>query len=244
MLDETKKKDLIKAEERIDELEIDGLKILQSSEEYCFTSDSVILANLVKASAKDKVLDLCSGSGIIATLIAAKTKAKEITGIEIQPGLADRANRSVSFNNLESRIKIFCMDAKDAARKLGHGSQDIVVCNPPYYRLGEGEMSNKSEIAICRHEVAITLKEIIEVSSKVLKYGGKLYIISKADRLSELICLLAHNKLEPKTLYSIQPAKNKAVDTVIVIAKHKGEGGLIMYNWLREELEKTLYIKR
>lgn len=194
--------ELIKENERIDDLGVKGIKILQSPEEYCFSSDSALLANLVRASSKDKVLDLCGGSGIISLLIAAKTKAKLITGIELQPKLADRAKRSVQLNGLESRIKILCMDVKESLHKLGCGSQDIVVCNPPYYRLGEGEMSENVEIAMCRHEVAITLKEIVEISSKILKFGGKLYIICKADRLSELLCLLSSNRLEPKYIYS------------------------------------------
>lgn len=236
--------ELIREGERADELELNGLKIIQSKTDYCFTSDAVILANLVKASAKQKVVDLCSGSGIIATLIAAKTKARIINAIELQTRLADSAKRSVELNGLKDRINIICDDAKNASRRLGYGSQDIVVCNPPYYRLGEGVMSENSEIAIARHEVAITLEGIVDISAKLIKFGGKIYIIYRADRLSELLCMMSAKKLEPKILYNIQPAKGKAVDTVVVIAKSGGEKGIVVYNYLRSDLEKALYIKK
>ncbi|NCA66964.1 MAG: methyltransferase domain-containing protein [Clostridia bacterium] len=230
-------------DERLDDLNYKGMKILQSKALYCFTSDAVILANIVKANSKAKVADLCSGSGVIALLIAAKTNAEKVVGIELQPRLADLAQRSISLNNLSEKVEIKNADIKDSVALLGHGSQDIVVCNPPYYRMGEGEMSDNPEIALCRHEVAITLEQIVNIAAKLVKFGGKFYIVYRADRLSELLCLLSGAGLEPKRLYSIQPAANKAVDTVVVMAKRGADKGIVVENWLREALEYELYGK-
>lgn len=234
---------ILKEGEQLDDLCYKGLTIIQAKKEYHFTSDAVILANLVQANAKVSVADLCSGSGIIAMLIAAKTNAKKVIGVEIQQKMVDRARRSAELNKLSDRVSFIVGDVNYCVQILGYGSQDIVVCNPPYYKVGEGEISENKEIALSRHEIALKLEDLIKVAGKLVKFGGKFYIVYRADRLSELVYLLTDAGLEPKKLISIQPAKGKAVDTVIVIAKRGAEKGMIVENWLRAELEYELYGK-
>lgn len=229
--------------ESIEDLGCNGMQILQAEKEYHFTSDAVILANLVKANARSLVADLGSGSGIIALLIAAKTKAKKITGIEIQEALAERSRRSVKLNGLEGRVEIVTADISNCADILGYGSQDIVVANPPYYRTGEGQMSENASIALCRHEIALTLNQLVTAAAKLVKYGGKFYVVFRSDRLSELLCCLSSSGLEPKRIINIQPVKGKAVDTVVVVAKKGAEKGVIVESYTRAELEYLLYGK-
>ncbi len=229
--------------ETVEELGIKGMRIIQAAGEYRFTSDAVILANLVKANAASRVVDLGSGSGIIALLIAAKTKAAKITGIELQPKLAERSRRSVKLNRLESRVNIVTANINGCSDILGCGGFDVVVSNPPYYRTGEGETSDNLEIALCRHEIALSLSQLISEAAKLVKFGGKFYIIFKADRLCELMCGLCAAGLEPKELICIQPAKGKTVDTVVIVAKRGAEKGITIKSFVRAELEHRLYGK-
>lgn len=129
-------KSILKEGERLDDLQLNGMSIISNPDLYCFTSDSVILANHVKCEGPLRIADLCTGGGIIAVLLAAKTKAREIIGIELQPNMADMANRSVILNNLYERVKILNADVKGIEKTLGYGECDVVTCNPPYYKVG------------------------------------------------------------------------------------------------------------
>jgi tRNA1(Val) A37 N6-methylase TrmN6 len=229
----------LKEGERLDFLGISNLAIIQNGLEYCFTSDSVILANAVTANGKSRVLDLCTGSGIIATIIAAKTSAKLIVGMEIQQGMASRALRSAELNGLTPRLTIINDDIKNWQRHFPHGFFDVVVCNPPYYRSTSGEKSLTDAISVARHEVAVTLNEVVETAEKNLKHGGRFYVIHKAERLAELMCSMSENGITPKVLINIQPALNKQVDTVLLIGKKGASSGIVVKSFLRSHLEEN-----
>lgn len=218
----------VKEGERIDDLQYDGLKIIQNPSLYCFTSDAVLLANMVKANHKDVVCDLGTGSGIIATIVATKTNCKKVYGVELQAYMSDMASRSVKMNGLEDRIEIINSPMQNATEILGKESCSVVVCNPPYQKVGAGEKQLKEEIAISRHEVKVTLEEIVTSACNLLKYGGKFYIIHQAKRMAELIYLLEKHDLRVKKIIMIQPKANKNVDTVIVEATKNGKVGLIV----------------
>jgi len=222
-------------DERLEDLEYKGIKIIQREGYYRFTSDSVLLSNLADIRKGSKVLDMGTGSGIIAILIAVKKDVSKVIGIEIQDVMADMAERSVQFNNLSDKIEIIKSDIKDAPGYFGHGSFDYVVVNPPYGKPDSGEISGVEHIDISKKELKITLEEIIESASKVLKYGGKMSIINKADRLAEIISLMVKYNLIPKKLINIMPKADKSVDTVVVEAKKGAKHGmtidtLIVYN--------------
>lgn len=222
------KNNLVKEGERIDDLQYDGLRIIQNPSLYCFTSDAVLLANFVKATKKDVVVDLGTGSGIIATIVATKTNAKKVYGVEIQPYMSDMASRSVKLNGLEDKIEIINRPMQTAFEVLGKESCSVVTCNPPYQKIGAGEKQLTEEIAISRHEVKVTLEEIVVSASTLLKYGGKFYVIHQAKRLAELTYLLEKHNLRVKKITMIQPKANKNVDTVIVEATKFGKVGLII----------------
>lgn len=211
--------------ERLDDLECNGMHILSNKNLYCFTSDAVMLANLVRANSSQNVIDLCSGSGIIALLISAKTRAKNIDCVEIQSSLADMCTRSIELNGLSERIKVINSNLVGIEAVLG-SNNDIVVCNPPYYKLGSGATRVVEEVAMARHEITCTLEDIIKTSAKLLKFGGKLYMVHKCERLNEVLTLFTKYCLEPKELITIQTSISDECDTFIVIAKKGAKSGL------------------
>lgn len=253
------KKDLKKfilKDEEIFNLECDDLYIIQNKKGYTFTTDAVILANIAKANNKETVVDLGTGSGVIPLLMFAKTKAKKIYGIEIQPRLYDMAKRSVIYNGLKDNIEILNLDIRVAHKYLAHESIDVVVSNPPYMPVNKNETTKKirknieeqvdlkkylepieleklfeenemlSESMNCKTEMLITLDEIVHEASKLLKYGGRFYCIVKSERLTDLMVSMRKYLLEPKKILPIQPSINKAVDTVVVEGRKNGKSGI------------------
>ena len=163
--------------ERLDDLCLDGRFIISHKDKYCFTSDSVMLANMVRANSKSKVVDLCAGGGIISILIALKTSCQKVIGVEIQEDMANMATRSVAMNKLEDRVEILNADVNNISDFIPSGYADIVVCNPPYYKTGSGETRLSENIAIARHEIKLTLEQLIQSTCKILKFGGLFYLV-------------------------------------------------------------------
>lgn len=199
----------------------ENIKIIANPNLYRYTSDSIRLAKSVKASHKDRVLDLCSGSGIIPLALASYTRAS-IDTLELQFPLFDMARRSVEMNSLADRIRVF---QGDLVGYMPSVTYDIVTCNPPYYKAKSGETRETQTADIARHELKCTLGDIVVTAEKSLKFGGKLYLLHKCERLSEVLTELSQHKLEPKELI-LFTHNNKAVDTFIVIAKKGANIGL------------------
>lgn len=214
---------MLRENERLDDLEYKGLKIIQNPDGYCFTSDSVLVANLAKVAKGDKVVDLGTGSGIIAILIAKKFQPSHVFGIEIQSRLADMAKRSVEYNNLVDIVSIIEKPMQGIAKEIGTGF-DVVVSNPPYEKAVDKD--NPGEIDICRTEIAVKCEEVIECASKLLRFGGQFYMINKARRLVDVICYMRKYSIEPKKIYFIQPKGTKDIDTFIVEGKKGGKPSL------------------
>lgn len=206
-----------------------GLSIIADTRLYRYTSDSVRLADAVRATPKSKILDICSGGGIVALLLAARTDVAHIVGVEIQESLCDMAQRSAEYNNLTSRVQFLNMDL---VGYNGECAYDIVTCNPPYYRLDSGEMRQTATADIARHEVCCKLADVVDTAYRALKFGGNCYIVHKCERMSELLTLLSNRGLEPKSmvLYS-QP--NKPCDSFVVRAKKGAKSGMeVIYSQL------------
>jgi tRNA1Val (adenine37-N6)-methyltransferase len=218
------KDSLVKPNERLDDLQIKNLFIIQNPKKYCFTSDAVHLANFCKAKHSDVVVDLCSGSGVIGTLVWAKTNAKKVYLVELQQYLADLSLRSVKYNNLSDVIEVLNEPLQNIHKKLSVGFADVVVCNPPYKMQNSSLLNEDLEIAKCKHEITVTLKEIVCEASKLLKFGGDFYTINKEERLIDLICYLKQFDLEPKIIEIIPSAKGSSL--VMVKAKKGGKSGV------------------
>ena len=209
--------------ETLDDLEFKELKIFQHKNGYKFSTDSVLLANFAKASKNDTVVDFCSGSGVVTILFACKNNVKKAYGIEIQKNLAELSKKSIEFNGLKN-IEILNIDLKETHNILGYETIDVISVNPPYNTAGA--TSETDEIAIATHELKTNLKTICDEASKLLKFGGKIYMVHRADRLADILFELKSSKIEPKVLRMVYPKKNKDPNLVLIEAKKGAKPGL------------------
>ena len=213
----------LKNNERLDDLQINDLFIIQSGDEYSFTSDAVALANFVHVSNYGRVVDLCSGSGVIGILVNAKNKVKDVTLVEIQENLADMSARTIEYNRIDN-ISVVNDKLQGIHKAIGEGQFDVVVCNPPYRKLSHDQKINEKEnIAIARHEIKVTLEEIIFEANKLLKFGGHFYLCHQEDRLTDILVLLRKYSLEPKELKVIDNSKG---NVILLKAKKGGKSGM------------------
>ena len=211
----------LKPNEKIEDLQCDGLQLIQSSDEYRFTTDAVLLANFVANMQGKTCVEFGAGSGVISLLLAKKKRPKRIVAIEIQPQLAEMMGRSVALNDLQDVIEVVCGDLKDA--QLYARDVDVVVCNPPYRKLGSGEMQLSQNLAICRHEIKATLCDVITNAAKVLNNRGSFYLVHQADRIAEIVTLCAQNNVAVKEILPVCPSPNKQPNLVLIRGVKAGE---------------------
>ncbi|MBQ7108815.1 MAG: tRNA1(Val) (adenine(37)-N6)-methyltransferase [Clostridia bacterium] len=222
--------ELVNSYERIDDLQLNGLKIIQNPDWFCFGTDAVLLANYSASSIKKdaKVLDLCSGNGIIPILLSAKCLAQKIWGLEIQNPVAEMAKRSVKLNDLEDKIEMVCGDLKEAEGIFGRSFFHNIICNPPYKEAGGG-LTNKSDpTTLARHEILCSLEDIVRVSSILLEPYGKLCMIHRPERLADIICLMRKYKIEPKRLQFVHPLPHKTATMILIEGSYCGKPKLFL----------------
>lgn len=213
----------LKENERIDDLEYKGLKIIQNKEWFCFGIDSIILTGFAKEAKKgSKILDLGTGTGIISILLSKKIENSQITAVEIQNEVADMAKRSVKMNHLEDRIEIINDNITNLTKKLGQGQFDVVVTNPPYKKKETGIVNENNIKMISRHEITADLEDFIRIASEQLKDKGSFYMINRPERIADIVEYLRKYKLEPKELRFLQSTVNKAPNGVLVKAVKNG----------------------
>ena len=164
----------------------------------------------------DYVIDLGTGTGVIPVLLAGKTEAEKIVGVEIQGDMVEMARRSVRLNNLDSKVAIVEGDLKDAPKVFGTGRFDVVICNPPYMNYGSGLINLNENKAISRHEIACTLNDVIKSASCILKNRGKFNMVHRPERLADIICLMRENGLEAKRLQMVCPGLSKSPSLLLV----------------------------
>lgn len=209
--------------ERLDDLQCNGLYLIQDPDKFCFGIDAVLLSNFVKVKRNGHVVDLCTGSGIVPILLSAKTGAKKITGIEIQSDIADMARRSVSYNKLDEKIDIINDDISNALKYINNCSVDSVCVNPPYMKDTTAIKNPDLPMAIARHELLTDLGTVINIASKLLKESGKFFMVHRPSRLSEIFASMRQNRIEPKRLRFIHPyIESKA--NLVLIEGAKGSG--------------------
>lgn len=208
---------VLKPDEKLEDLQYNGLQIIQSSDEYRFTTDAVLLANFCNDMKGKLCVEFCAGSGVISILVAAKKHPTKVVAIELQPQLSDMAKRSVQFNGLDNVIDVVCGDVLNAVDFIDHPA-DVVVCNPPYRRLGSGETQLANNLALCRHEIAITLEQVIATASKVLNNRGTFYLVHQAERTAEIISTCEKNKLAVKEIVPVCPRRGKEPNLVLIRA--------------------------
>lgn len=225
----------LKENERIDDLELNGLKIIQNKNGFCFGMDSVLLSDFAKEIKKNStILDMGTGTGILGILLSAKTQDTKITGIEIQPEVAEMARRSVQLNHLEERINIVCEDVKKLKEIYEAGSFGAIVTNPPYKKKGTGGMNENEAKLISRHEITANLEDFISIASYLLKDQGNIYIVHRPERLADIMINLRKYKLEPKNIKFVHPNQEKEPNLILVKATKNARPFL--------KVEKPIYI--
>lgn len=204
-----------------EDLQLGGLQICQAKNGYKFTSDAVILANFVQAKKNDIICEFGTGSGIISILVAYKQKPKHIYAFDIQENVLERASKSIQKNNQENVISLICDDLANAHNYLK--KVDIVISNPPYYKLSASLASQVEEIAISKNEIKTDLESIIKSASQLLNHGGKFYICINPQRMSECIYKLKKHHLEPKKMLFSYPNIKKEPSCVFFECTKNGK---------------------
>ena len=221
--------------ERPDDLQRNGLKIIQKTDGFCFGMDAVLLSGFASVKPGERALDLGTGTGIIPLLLSAKTKGDHFTGLEIQTEIMKMAQRSVALNGLEKKIDIIQGDIKEASRIFGAASFDVVTSNPPYMNDAHG-LKNPGDVkAISRHEVLCTLEDVVREGTKALKPGGRFYMVHRPHRLAEIITVMRQYKLEPKRMKFVHPFADKDANMVLIEAVRGGGA------WLKLEPPVIVY---
>lgn len=241
---------MLRAGERLDDLQRDGWKLIQNPSWFCFGMDAVLLSAFANAREGEHCLDLGCGNGVIPILMAGKTEGKTFTGLEIQPDIAAMAARSVLGNGLSDKVKIVVGDIRESVDIFGPSSFDVLTSNPPYLVQSHGLANETDHKAIARHEIMCTLDELIDNAARLLKPGGHFYMVHRPFRLAEIIrCMVAH-QLEPKRLRLVYPYVDREPNMVLVEGVRGGnphvtvEKPLIVYereNVYTEEVKKLYY---
>lgn len=208
----------LKENERIDDLEYKGLKIIQKNDGFCFGMDSVILSDFAKISKKNAVVaDFGTGTGIISILLAAKNdNISKIYAFEIQEEMAEMAQRSVKLNDLNDKIEIENADIVGISKSNWNKKFDIIVSNPPYKKVDTGLLSQGDKKLISRHEVKCTLEDIANEASRCLKDNGVFYMVHRPERLVDICSVMRKNKLEPKEIRFVYPHATEEANLVLI----------------------------
>lgn len=213
-------------DESIDDLILGGLKLIQAREGYRFSLDAVLLTHFADLKGVNKAVDLGAGNGVIPLLLAYRSPFLNITGIEIQEGMAERACRNVKYNDLEQRIEIIQGDIRKIEQILSRGCAELVLSNPPFWRKGEGLLNNHPEEAIARHEIELDLTEMLAAAAHLLGAHGKLVFIHRAERMPEIMERLADYKLAPRRLRLVHPLADRDANLLLLEAEKNGKGKL------------------
>ena len=225
----------LKQNERIDDLEFKNLKIIQNKEGFCFGIDSVLISDFAKGIKKGaKVLDLGTGTGIIATLLCGKTELSEIVGVEIQEEVYEMANRSIKLNNLEEKFRIINDNIINLNKYFEKNTFDAIVTNPPYKKKDSGIENQDKRKLVSRHEIEANLEDFIKVSKDMLKDKGELYIVHRPERLVDLLSIMREYKIEPKRIKFVYSNVNSVSKLVLVQGTKNAKPFL--------KVEKNLYI--
>ena len=213
----------LKDEERLDDLQRNGYQIIQKKDGFCFGMDAVLLSGFAAMKPGEKAIDLGTGTGISPILLEAKYEGEHYTGLEIQDEVAEMAARSVALNHLEEKVSIVKGDIKEASRLFGAASFDVVTSNPPYRNDAHGLKNPDLPKAIARHEVLCTLDDVAREAAKLLRPGGRFYMVHRPHRLIEIITALTKYKLEPKRMKMVHPFVDKEANMVLIEAVRGGK---------------------
>ncbi|EIM5204565.1 tRNA1(Val) (adenine(37)-N6)-methyltransferase [Staphylococcus pseudintermedius] len=211
--------------ERLDYLIREDLRIIQNDAVFSFSTDALLLGHFTEVRKRDRILDMCAGNGVIPLLLSDKGN-NVITGVEIQPQLVNMAVRSVQYNHLEDRITMVEMDINALIQAYSPAQFDLITCNPPYFKANQTNQHQLEAHKIARHEIYCTLDDCLRVSNHLLKEGGRVVMVHRAERMRDLFESMRHYRIEPKRLHMIFSKPGKAAQTIVVEGRKGGRQGL------------------
>ena len=215
--------------ERLDDLQCQGLKIIQRRDAFRFGTDSVLLADFAAPRKRDVAVDLGCGTGAIALLMAGHQPNLRVDAVELQIEIADMAKRSVALNGLEARVRVHCLDMREAWQALGAGKFSLAVCNPPYGRSGAALESQNEAKRIARHEGDLTPADLAKSAAMLLKNGGRFCAVYPAPRAYELMRAMDGAGIAPKRVRTVHGVAGRAPKFVLLEGVKGGGEGL---HWL------------
>lgn len=212
----------IKEDETVDDLQLKGLNLIQKKDGFKFGIDAVLLSDFAYIKKKHRVIDLCTGTGVIPFLIYGKYEPQSIYGLEIQEDMIDMAKRSIKINSLDEKVFFLNEDLKNIEVLKKLEKFDIVTVNPPYKLNNAGIINQNDKLAIARHEILCNLEDVISASRVLLKDNGRLFMIHRPERLADIFTLMRKYKIEPKRVKMIHPKMGKAPNIVLVEGQRDG----------------------
>lgn len=227
----------------IDLLKKEGLKIIQRSDYFNFSLDSILLAEFASLGrGVNKIVELGTGNGAIPLFLSKRTKAK-IIGFELQEVSADLAKRNVTLNKLESQIEIINDNMKNWRSYYNVGFFDSVICNPPFFKFkgDESTLNNLDQLTLARHEISITLEEIVEIASQMLKDRGYFSLVHRADRIIDIISYMRKYNVEPKRIRFCHSKEKSSAKIVLIEGIKFGSEGVTVLPPLVTHDEKGAY---
>ena len=213
---------LVKDGETLYDLQLKDICIIQKREGFRFGIDAVLLANFANVKKKHKVMDLCTGTGIVPFIIKGKKEPEKIVGLEIQNEFVEMANRSIKINGFNDTMEFLHGDLKDKELLKSVGRFDVVTVNPPYKLEKSGIVNPNDKYAIARHEVMCNLDNVIEACRIVLKDNGRLYMVHRPERLADIFCIMRKYKIEPKRVQMVHPNTKKPANILLVEGQRDG----------------------
>lgn len=221
--------ELLRPGERLDDLQHDGFHIIQSPEAFRFGTDSVLLADFAAPRRRDVCVDMGCGTGAIALIMLSHNPGIKVTGIEIQPEIADMARRSAALNNVSDRFDVLCADMRTAHEELGRGRFSLAVCNPPYFKAGGALLSESDKVRIARHEGDITPADIAASAARLIKNGGRFAVVYPAPRALEMMRAMEDADIAPKRVRTIHGVEDRPPKHILIEGIKGASSGL---HWL------------
>lgn len=215
-------KSILKEGERIDQLFSTDVKIIQNREVFSYSIDSVLLSRFPEIPSRGLIVDLCSGNGAVGLFASTRTKAP-IIEVEIQERLADMAERSIHLNHLEDQVQMIHDDLKNLLNHVPRTGVDLILCNPPYFKVSETSKKNVSEYyLLARHEITTNLEEICDIARHALKSNGRLAMVHRPDRFLDIIGTMRQYNLAPKRIQFVYPKMGKDANMLLIEAIKDG----------------------
>ena len=215
-------KSILKEGERIDQLFSTDVKIIQNREVFSYSIDSVLLSRFPEIPSRGLIVDICSGNGAVGLFASTRTKAP-IIEVEIQERLADMAERSIHLNHLEDQVQMIHDDLKNLLNHVPRTGVDLILCNPPYFKVSETSKKNVSEYyLLARHEITTNLEEICDIARHALKSNGRLAMVHRPDRFLDIIDTMRQYNLAPKRIQFVYPKMGKDANMLLIEAIKDG----------------------